>query len=178
MKYFLALLLSVGLIGPAFALGDDAALVREGLVAPIASNTKLDRVPLYSGHRTHRGVRSREVGSGSLAGLVAPLRAKAQQMQSTCGAKIISTRRHTYVRGSGRLSLHASGRAFDVRGNPNCLRSLLVNWQGGASTDYYAVKHYHISWGGNEHGLRFAHSGKRKHYASRRHAHKTRYVQR
>lgn len=98
--------------------------------------------------------------SKSLAGVVAPLAAKARELQSVCGARIISAVRHTYIAGTGgRLSLHASGRAVDIIGNPSCLYANLRGFPGGVSIDYGRVKHVHISWnpGGSEWGMRFNH---------------------
>lgn len=103
-------------------------------------------------------------GSVSLNGVVAPLAEKAREIVVTCGARVISAVRRTYVAGTRLVSLHASGRAVDIAGNPNCIRRALAGWQGGASVDYYRVRppHFHVSWGGREHGKRFVHGGKRK----------------
>ena len=76
--------------------------------------------------------------------------------------------RHTRVAGTRRLSLHASGRAVDLRGNPSCIYAQLQNWPGGVSVDYFRVRHVHLSLGGREDGLRFAHGGSRIRYAGRR----------
>ena len=67
------------------------------------------------------------------------------------------------------MSLHASGRAVDMKGNPSCIYAHLHGWPGGYSIDYGRVHHVHISLGGREDGLRFAHGGHRRHYAHRRH---------
>lgn len=99
-----------------------------------------------------------------LAGVVAPLAAKARQIVADCGSKVISGVRHTYIAGTGgRLSLHASGRAVDIKGNPACIAAHVRGWPGGASTDYAAVNHTHISWAPNgpEWGRRFVHGGHR-----------------
>lgn len=101
-----------------------------------------------------------------LAGVVAPLAAKAREIVTDCGSKVISGVRHTYIAGTGgRLSLHASGRAVDIKGNPACIMAHVRGWPGGVSTDYAAVNHTHISYapGGPEWGKRFAHyrGGKR-----------------
>ena len=106
-----------------------------------------------------------------LAGIVAPLAAKVREICAACGSKVISGVRHTYIRGTGgRLSLHASGRAVDIKGNPACIAAHLRGWPGGASTDYSAVQHTHISYapGGPEWGLRFRHGGHRRHKHKRR----------
>lgn len=99
----------------------------------------------------------------SLDGVVEPLASKARQIVASCGSKIISAKRHTRVRGTGRWSLHASGRAVDISGNPSCIRGQLAGWPGGASNDYGRVGHYHISYapGGPEWGQRFAHGGRK-----------------
>lgn len=92
-------------------------------------------------------------------GLVAPLADKVAQIVSACGAQVISGVRHTRVAGTHALSLHASGQAADLRGNPGCIYAQLRGWPGGYSTDYARVNHVHISYGGREQGLRFAHGG-------------------
>lgn len=107
--------------------------------------------------------------SRSTAGVVAPLAAKAAEIQAACGSKVVSGIRHTRIAGTRRMSLHASGHAVDMAGNPACIYSHLQGWPGGYSTDYGRMRHVHISWGGPEHGLRFAHGGKRhaRHRGSR-----------
>ena len=98
--------------------------------------------------------------SAPLSGISAPLAAKARQIVSACGSTVISGIRHTRVAGTRRMSLHASGRAVDLRGNPACIYAQLHGWPGGYSTDYGRVLHVHLSYdpqGGREMGLRFAH---------------------
>lgn len=119
--------------------------------------------------------------SVSLAGVVAPLAAKAREIVSACGSRIDSARigrEHSRVRGSGRPSLHRTGHAVDISGNPACIRAHLVGWPGGVSTDYARVGHYHFSYkpGGGEWGARFAHfrGSSRYRYAKR---HGGRYAQ-
>lgn len=111
--------------------------------------------------------------SKSLAGVVAPLAAKAREIQAACGSRIISSIRHTYIAGTGgRLSLHASGRAVDIAGSPACIYSRLHGWPGGYSIDYGRVRHVHVSYapGGPEWGVRFNHyRGGRRHYRRHRH---------
>lgn len=95
-----------------------------------------------------------------MAGVVEPLRAKAREIVGSCGSTVISAIRHTYVAGTGgRLSLHASGRAIDIKGNPACIYSHLHGWPGGYSVDYARVQHVHVSYapGGAEWGRRFKH---------------------
>lgn len=94
-----------------------------------------------------------------LSGIVAPLAAKASEIVSACGSHVISGMRDSFVAGTRLISLHASGRAVDVAGNPSCIYGHLANWPGGFSTDYARVRHVHISYapGGREWGARFAH---------------------
>lgn len=106
--------------------------------------------------------------SGMLAGVYAPLAAKAREIEAACGSRVISGRRHTRVAGTRRWSLHASGHAVDMAGNPSCIYARLRGWSGGYSTDYRRVRHVHVSFGGREDGLRFVHrSGRRVRYAHR-----------
>lgn len=103
-------------------------------------------------------------GSTSLHGVIVPLASKVRSIQARCpGTRIVSSVRHTRVRGSGRMSLHASGRAVDVHGQWDCIYAQLRGWPGGYSTDARRMRHIHISYGGPEQGKRFAHyGGKRK----------------
>jgi hypothetical protein len=106
-----------------------------------------------------------------ISGVVPALASKVAQIQSACpGAHVISGLRHTRIRGSGRMSLHATGEAVDMRGNPSCVYAQLRDWPGGYSTDYGRVQHVHISLAANgrEAGLRFAHGGGRHHHRHRR----------
>jgi uncharacterized protein YcbK (DUF882 family) len=93
------------------------------------------------------------------AGVVKPLADKAAEIVAACGARVISGVRHTRVAGTRTMSLHASGQAIDMRGNPACIYRHLQGWPGGYTTDYGRAQHVHISYGGREHGLRFAHGG-------------------
>lgn len=105
-------------------------------------------------------------GSLSMAGVVPALAAKVAQIQSTCpGAHVISAVRHTRIRGSRHMSLHATGEAVDMRGNPSCVYAQLRDWQGGYSTDYGRAQHVHISLAANgrEAGLRFRYGGGKSH---------------
>lgn len=106
---------------------------------------------------------SRAPASISMAGVVPALAAKVAQIQSACpGAHVISSVRHTRIRGTRRLSLHATGEAVDMRGNPSCIYAQLRDWAGGYSTDYSRARHIHISLAANgrEAGLRFVHGGR------------------
>ena len=108
-------------------------------------------------------------------GVVAPLAAKVAEIQSSCGSRVISAVRHSYIAGTRRISLHASGKAVDMAGNPSCIYSHLAGWSGGYSTDYGRVAHVHISYdatGGREMGIRFAHGGGRNHRHAHRHHHR------
>lgn len=116
--------------------------------------------------------RPRPGSATPLAGIVAPLAAKAREIVSACGSTVISGVRHTRIAGTGgRLSLHASGRAVDIKGNYSCIYSHLRGWPGGYSTDPGRVQHVHVSYapGGPEWGVRFQHyRGGRRHKYRRR----------
>jgi hypothetical protein len=109
-----------------------------------------------------------------LVGIVPPLAAMAREIVGACGSKIISGVRHTYIAGTGgRLSLHASGRAVDITGNPDCIYSHLRGSSFGYSTDYSSVRcrgapcpHVHIDTAGRI----FTHGGHRKRHKHRRRA--------
>lgn len=92
-----------------------------------------------------------------LDGVSKPLADKARSIERLCGSRVISGFRKTRVKGTRRMSLHASGLAVDMRGNPRCIYAQLKGWPGGYSIDYSRVNHVHISLGGNEDGLRFRH---------------------
>lgn len=115
-----------------------------------------------------------------LNGIVAPLAAKASEIEAACGSRVISGVRHTYVAGTHRISLHASGRAVDMQGNPSCIYAHLRNWPGGVSIDYARVNHVHFSYdpNGREWGARFAHGGGRTRYARHRNHHHSRMARR
>lgn len=110
-----------------------------------------------------------EIGvSVSVSGLVSPLAAKLSSIEAACpGTHAISGIRHTRIAGTRRMSLHAQGKAVDVRGPYGCIYAQLKDWSGGYSTDAGRVRHIHISYddaGGREMGLRFAHGGGRRHH--------------
>ena len=93
-------------------------------------------------------------------GIKGPLATKVHEIVTSCGSTVISGwRPGARIAGTGRASLHASGRAVDIKGNPQCIYSHLQGWPGGYSIDYGAVRHVHVSLGGTEDGLRFAHNG-------------------
>jgi hypothetical protein len=107
-------------------------------------------------HRHHGSV-GYAVDTGRAPG---QLQAKAHEIVSSCGSTIISGfRPGARIAGSGHTSMHASGRAVDIKGNPHCIYSHLQGWPGGYSVDYGAVQHVHISLGGFEDGVRFSHHG-------------------
>jgi len=101
----------------------------------------------------------------SLAGLVPQLTAKLASIQAACpGTVAVSAVRRTYIAGTRRMSLHASGKAVDVQGPYSCIYAQLRGWAGGYSTDAGRMRHIHISYdpdGGREMGLAFRHSGHR-----------------
>ena len=114
--------------------------------------------PLRTHIRRHRYFGPSRLARGDmLRGLTPALAAKAREITSACGARVVSGVRHTRIAGSHRLSLHASGRAVDLAGAPACIYAHLRGWPGGVSTDYGRVRHVHVSLGGREDGLRFAH---------------------
>ena len=117
--------------------------------------------------RRARATESSETGV-SVSGLVSPLAAKLASIEAACpGTHAISGVRHTRIAGTRRMSLHAQGKAVDVRGPYGCIYAQLKGWSGGYSTDAGRVQHIHISYddaGGREMGLRFAHGGGRRHH--------------
>jgi hypothetical protein len=114
--------------------------------------------------RAHREPDRNSVGFENVHGTLA---AKAHEITMSCGSTVISGfRGGARIAGSGHPSLHASGRAVDIRGNPGCIYAHLHDWPGGYSVDYGAVQHVHISLGGHEDGMRFTHySGHRWHHS-------------
>lgn len=133
-----------------------------------ATGISLDTPPAAS---AGEGRREPARAATSMKGIVPGLAAKVAEIQASCpGAHVISTVRHTRIRGTRRLSLHASGEAVDMRGNPSCVYAKLQGWPGGYSTDYGRAKHIHISLSssGREMGLRFAHGGGHKSHRHRR----------
>lgn len=120
------------------------------------------RPPVFDRPRTIAGYLGEFRPLKSLAGFPMPLQKMVATLQSECGARVTSAYRPgARVAGSGRPSLHSVKKAVDMQGNPKCLYATLkkVRYAGGYSTDYRAVNHLHMSWGGREHGRRFAHYG-------------------
>ena len=76
--------------------------------------------------------RERGRNSGGLGSVNGTLAAKASEIVASCGSTVISSfRSGARIAGSGHASLHASGRAVDVKGNPRCIYSHLQGWPGG-----------------------------------------------
>jgi hypothetical protein len=105
----------------------------------------------------------------SLAGIVAPLKAKAQEIVRACGSKVVSAYRPGARIPSGQLSNHARHRAVDLRGNPSCIYARLRGWPGGVSIDYPRAPggpHVHVSYNRNmEWRARFVHRHTRTYHA-------------
>jgi hypothetical protein len=115
--------------------------------------------------------RSQQPKATRIGAIVSPLAAKVREISSSCGSSIVSSVRHTHIANTRTMSLHASGQAVDMRGNPRCIYQHLSGWPGGYSIDYGRVQHVHISYsvGGREWGLRFAHGGQHRHGYAHRH---------
>lgn len=106
---------------------------------------------------------------GLLAGIADALAAKAGEIVGVCGSRVASgLRPGARVAGTRHPSLHASGRAVDLVGNPRCIYARLAGWPGGYSVDYGRVRHVHVSLGGREDGLRFSHRGGGRRHGRRR----------
>jgi hypothetical protein len=106
--------------------------------------------------------------------IVSALAAKVREISSSCGSSVVSGVRHTHIANTRTMSLHASGQAVDMKGNPRCIYQHLSGWPGGYSTDYGRVQHVHISYsvGGHEWGLRFAHGGHHRRGYAQHHSHR------
>jgi len=122
------------------------------------SSKHFDRIRPGSTHLHRRRYHpSSDFAAATVRGQLAT---KAQEIVANCGSTVISGwRPGARVAGSGRVSLHASGRAIDLKGNPRCIYLHLQGWPGGYSVDYRAMQHVHVSLGGIEDGLRFVHNG-------------------
>ena len=127
-----------------------------------------DRAHQFSARRHYDAPRN----SVSLAGIVAPLKAKAEEIVAACGSRVVSAYRPGARIPTGRLSNHARHRAVDLQGNPSCIYRHLKGWPGGYSTDYSSAPggaHVHISYNRNmEWGARFAHRRTRTYHARAR----------
>ncbi|QDW38994.1 hypothetical protein FFI89_018695 [Bradyrhizobium sp. KBS0727] len=147
-----------------------------GFLPPGDSVRAAQALKRSSGIRMTRADRARpgpSYGPGGLAaGLVAPLAAKVAEIRGACRSSLISGMRHTLIAGTRMISLHASGRAADLAGDPSCIYAHLAGWPGGYSVDYARMRHVHISYdeGGREWGLHFRHGGGARH-ARRHHPH-------
>lgn len=119
-------------------------------------------VQLRPGHHVRHHKHSRHSAARIVSTTAVPaLTAKAQEIARSCGSKVISAfRPHALIAGTSRPSLHASGHAVDMAGNPACIYAHLSGWPGGYSVDYGVVRHVHISLGGREDGARFVHGGR------------------
>jgi hypothetical protein len=149
----------------------DARRAKRSLApVPVAGTTIDDRYPHLRDPEAHAIARAWQGRNGSLSGIVRPLAAKAREIVASCGSRVISGVRHSYVAGTRLVSLHASGRAVDISGNPKCIYRALVGSSGGYSTDYARAKHVHISYapGGREWGARFAHAMAKKQRSRRK----------
>ena len=139
-----------------------ALSVAESAASPSAATARAGRGRLARLHDAGHALQWRDrthlpAPAGILRGVAPELAAKAREIVSACGSRVISGVRHTRVAGTRRMSLHASGRAVDMAGNPSCIYARLRGWPGGVSTDYGRVRHVHFSLGGREDGMRFAH---------------------
>ena len=132
----------------------------------MARAQRLEQTSRASFEQAPRASHASRASEGYSAGLVGPLQAKLASIQAACpGTHAISGVRHTRIAGTRRMSLHAQGKAVDVRGPYGCIYGQLKGWSGGYSTDAGRVQHIHISYdngGGREMGLRFAHGGGRR----------------
>lgn len=138
-----------------------------GRTRPLKQAKASQVVKVVAALRTIKGYALHQAAPGrlSLDGFPAPLVAKVRELESACGARLVSAfRPGARVRGNGARSLHASKRAVDMSGPPKCIYARMKGWPGGYSTDYSAVAHIHISYakGSGEWGARFAHWRPRK----------------
>ena len=128
-------------------------------------------------HPHHRHVISKHHFGQSLAGTYAPLAAKISEITSSCRTNVISTvRPGARVAGTNKISEHSNGHAVDVSGDYSCVYAHLKGWRGGYSIDPGKVGHVHISLGGREDGIRFAHGGGSHHHSHYAHHRSNRYV--
>jgi len=96
--------------------------------------------------------------------IVSALAAKVREISSSCGSSVVSGVRHTHIANTRTMSLHATGQAVDMRGNPRCIYQHLSG----------RVQHVHISYsaGGREWGIRFAHGGHHRFAYAHQHRHR------
>lgn len=162
-------------------LGVLTARLRPDNAAPVEqpaqpTNPVLVVPPVSEIGPTLKGYGEHIAKSAKLKDLTPKLANKVAEILTECpGARLTSGHRPgARVRGSRRPSLHSvyPSQAADLAGNPSCIRARLEGWIGGASTDYAAVRHYHISYshpGGREFGARFTHYGHGKRRYARKH---------
>ena len=166
----LVLLLGAAIVGLARSSARAECVFGFGCAAPTLSTAPAHNPPsLYNmgARRVHAA--PRHAGAG-LAGVYAPLAAKAREIVADCGSRVISGVRHTFIAGTHIRSEHWTGHAVDIAGNPSCIYRHLAGWPGGYSIDYAAVRHVHFSLGGPEDGKRFAHNRHtRTRFAAHRH---------
>lgn len=154
------------LTSPALAYSGDAA--SPAAMHAVASQSQPAATTRSARLHPH-GVRVRQRLHGiaprgdMLRGVTPVLAAKAREIVAACGSRVVSGVRHTRIAGTHRMSLHASGLAVDLAGNPGCIYAHLRGWPGGYTTDYARVRHVHVSGpGGREDGLKFAHHHSRR----------------
>src|ERR1700754_1270317 len=126
-------------------LGTEAqpTLRKASLTPDIGTQSPGFETPADRPTRRVRAPRESETGV-SVSGLVSPLAAKLASIQAACpGTHAISGIRHTRIAGTRRMSLHAQGKAVDVRGPYGCIYAQLKDWSGGYSTDAGRVRHIH-----------------------------------
>src|SRR5215203_6610809 len=79
---------------------------------------KVERAHHRHYQKLNRRSPKRKQFGGRLNRVVGPLASKVRQIQSACGSVVISSVRRTRVARSRHMSLHASGRAVDLKGIP------------------------------------------------------------
>lgn len=157
---------------------DNVVVASADLEAPMPPRNPLTAVapmPIPGVPKTLQGYEAHVARSAKLKDLTPKLAVKVAEILQTCpGARMSSGyRRGARVAGSGKPSLHSHypSKAADLAGNPSCILKHLAGWPGGRSTDYGAVRHYHISYapGSREWGARFAHRSGRTYARYARH---------
>lgn len=147
-------------------LRPDAVVASADPAPPLPPRNPVLRVapmPIPDADKTLKAYESHIARSAKLKDLTPKLADKVAHILAACsGARLVSGyRRGARVAGSGRPSLHSHypSKAADLAGNPDCIRRQMADWPGGLSTDYSAVRHYHVSYAphSREWGARFAH---------------------
>lgn len=101
--------------------------------------------------------------AADLSCLPGSVRAALARADAACGVKVVSTfRRGAAIAGTGGSpSMHRWCRAADfTTPQPSCVLATLADWPHALSTDYRAVKHFHIDDGAH---VRFVHGQHRRH---------------